>query len=57
VQTERTATPTLAVQTVAGIQWRELLSYDLNGDFPTSALPGESHVLAPYNDTRKNVGE
>lgn len=38
VQTKRTAAPALAVQTVAGIQRRQLLRHDLNGDLPTSAL-------------------
>ncbi|MOA44129.1 hypothetical protein D3C78_1663580 [compost metagenome] len=57
VQTKRTAAPALAIQTVAGIQRRQLPRHDLKGDLPTSALTGDSHALVPYNDARKNVGE
>ncbi|GLO12450.1 hypothetical protein PPUJ20028_10310 [Pseudomonas putida] len=53
VQPKRTAAPALAVQTVAGIQRRQLLRHDLEGDLPASALTGDSHALVPYNDAGK----
>lgn len=56
VQPERAAAPTLAVQTMAGIQRWQLLRVDLDDDAPASALTGESHTYTPYNDVPKSSG-